>query len=238
MDPDEHDQQCRSRHISAVYLMPTVHNPLGSVMGEATRVALIKVARKHDLLIIEDAANAFLKLDPPPAFLALAPERTIYVGGFSKSIATGLRLGYVFAPSVHIDSLLEAIRATTWNAPAFISGLVTGWIEDSTLRVSEETRRRDGAERQQLCRTAMANTPIVAHRNAGFVWLPLGNQVRAEPIVSHLRKAGISVSGADPFATTVAVPQALRLAFDGVAKNDLTTVLTAVRKSLKIAHSE
>jgi DNA-binding transcriptional MocR family regulator len=238
MNPDDLDRHCRSKKIKAVYLMPTVHNPLGSVMDEATRVAMVEVARKHDLLIIEDGAYAFLERDPPPAFLALALERTIYVGGFSKSIATGLRLGYLIAPAAHIDHLLEAIRATTWNAPALISGLVTGWIEDGILRASEETRRQDGAERQKLCRTALADIPVLGHRNAGFAWLPFEKAMRAEPIISRLREKGISVSGADPFATTTAVPQALRLAFGGVAKKDLTTILTAVCKSLKIAHSE
>ncbi|MCG7495230.1 aminotransferase class I/II-fold pyridoxal phosphate-dependent enzyme [Thalassobius sp. Cn5-15] len=82
-----------------------------------------------------------------PSLFSLAPERTIYVGGFSKSIATGLRLGYVVAPAPHIDRLLEAIRATTWNVPAIISGLVTGWVEDGTLAKSEEARKQDGAER-------------------------------------------------------------------------------------------
>ena len=238
MNPDDLDEQCRSRQIRAVYLMPTVHNPLGSVTDEITRLRIIEVARKHDLLIIEDAAYAFLEPDPPPTFLALAPERTVYVGGFSKSIATGLRLGYLIAPPVHIDRLLEAIRATTWNAPALISGLVTGWIEDGTLSASEETRRRDGAERQRVCRTALADLPIVSHRNAGFAWLPFDKKVRAEPIVSRLREEGISVSGAEPFATTVAVPQALRLAFGGVPKSDLTAVLTTVRKFVDMAQSE
>lgn len=237
MSPEDLDRQCRSRQIRAVYLMPTVHNPLGSVMDEATRLGLVRVARKHDLLIIEDAAYAFLETDPPPTLLVLAPERTIYVGGFSKCIATGLRLGYVIAPLVHIDRLLEAIRATTWNAPALISGLVTGWIEDGTLMSFEQARRRDGEERQQLCRAALADIPIIAHRNAGFAWLPFDATVRAEPIVSRLREAGILVSGADPFATTIAVPQALRLAFGGVAKEDLTAVLAAVRKTVKTAHA-
>lgn len=238
MDPEDLDRQCRSKKIKAVYLMPTVHNPLGSVMDEATRVALVAVARKHDLFIIEDAAYAFLERDPPPAFLALAPERTLYIGGFSKSMATGLRLGYVIAPTVHIDPLLEAIRATTWNAPALISGLVTGWIEDGTLKAFEETRRQDGADCQELCRTTLTDLPILSHRNAGFAWLPFDKTVRAEPIVSRLREKGILVSGADPFATTTAVPQALRLAFGGVAKPDLTTILTAVRDAVKIAHSD
>ncbi|MEP4197451.1 MAG: PLP-dependent aminotransferase family protein [Aliishimia sp.] len=237
MDPDDLDRTCRTKKIRAIYLMPTVHNPLGSVIDEATRLSLREVARKHDLLIIEDAAYAFLEPDPPPTFLALARERTVYVGGYSKSIATGLRLGYLIAPTDKLDRLLEAIRATTWNAPALISGLVTGWIEDGTLSASEETRRRDGAERQKLCRTALADLPVVAHHNAGFAWLPLDNKLRAEPIVNTLRAAGISVSGADPFATTVAVPQALRLAFGGVDRNDLHAILTVVRKSVEVAHS-
>lgn len=234
MDPDDLDRQCRGRPIQAVYLMPTVHNPLGSVMDEATRRRLIEAAQKHDLLIIEDAAYAFLEPDPPPTFLTLAPERTIHVGGFSKSIATGLRLGYVIAPATHIDQLIEAIRATTWNAPALISGLVTGWIEDGTLSASEETRRRDGAERQKICNTIFEGIPIVAHRNSGFAWLPFDHAVRAEPIVSRLRERGILVSGAEPYATTIAVPQALRLAFGGVPKADLSIVLGEVRKSLGI----
>lgn len=238
MNPDDLDHQCRIRQIRAVYLMPTVHNSLGSVMDETTRYRLIEVARKHDLLIIEDAAYAFLEPDPPPAFLALAPERTVHVGGFSKSIATGLRLGYIIAPDDHITGLIEAIRATTWNAPALISGLVTGWIEDGTLRESEETRRRDGAERQQICQTTLGDLTIVSHRNAGFAWLPLDKTVRAEPIVSQLKEEGISVSGAEPFATTAAVPQALRLAFGGIPKRDLNAVLTIVRKSVAAAQSE
>jgi DNA-binding transcriptional MocR family regulator len=232
MNPDDLDRQCCNRQIKAVYLMPTVHNPLGTVMDENRRVHLINVARKHDLLIIEDAAYAFLEPDPPPTFLALAPERTIHVGGFSKSIATGLRLGYVICPPTHIDGLIEAIRATTWNAPALISGLVTGWITDGTLATSEATRRRDGAERQRICRAVFADIPVIAHRNAGFAWLPFDQAIRAEPIVSRLRDDGIIVTGAAPYATTAAVPQALRLAFGGIPQDDLSNVLAVVRKTL------
>ncbi|MFV1498231.1 PLP-dependent aminotransferase family protein [Phaeobacter sp. JH20_02] len=233
MSPDDLDRQCRDRKIRAIYLMPTVHNPLGAVMDEPTRHRLIGVARKHDLLVIEDAAYAFLEPDPPPSLISLAPERTVHVGGFSKSLATGLRLGYVIAPANHCDRLLEAIRATTWNTPALISGLVTGWVEDGTLVASEENRRRDGAERQQLCRTALGGARILSHPNAGFAWLPLEKGVRAEPIVTRLKEHGISASGADPFATTVAVPQALRLAFGGISKSELREVFQTVRKAVE-----
>ena len=170
--------------------------------------------------------------DPPPSLVSLAPERTVHVGSFSKSLATGLRLGYVIAPAIQIDRLLEAIRATTWNAPALISGLVTGWVEDGTLENSEKNRRRDGAERQLLCRTALGESAILSHRNAGFAWLPLEKGVRAEPIVTRLKKRGISASGAKPFATTIAVPQALRLAFGGIPKDELEAIFQTVREAI------
>lgn len=235
MDMDHLETQCRAGKLRAVYLMPTVHNPLGAIMNEATRLRLIEIARAHDLLLIEDAAYAFLEPDPPPSLIALAPERTVHVGGFSKSLATGLRLGYLIAPTTRTDRLLEAIRATTWNAPAVISGLVTGWVEDGTLASSEETRRRDGAERQRLCRTVFDGSFILSHRNAGFAWLSLEKGIRAEPIVTRLKEQGVSASGAEPFATTVAVPQALRLAFGGIPQDELKGVFQTVRKAVEMA---
>lgn len=141
----------------------------------------------------------------------------------------------MIAPERQTDRLLAAIRATTWNAPALISGLITGWIEDGTLEASEENRRRDGAERQMLCRAVLGDLPVVSHRNAGFAWVPFGKNVRAERIIMRLREQGISVSGADPFATTVAVPQALRLAFGGVPKDKMRDVLQIVRGSFAAA---
>jgi DNA-binding transcriptional MocR family regulator len=237
MNPDDLERQCRERKLRAVYLMPTVHNPLGTVMDKTTRLRLIDVARQHDLLIIEDAAYAFLEPNPPLSLIALAPERTVHVGGFSKSLATGLRLGYVIAPECFTDPLLEAIRATTWNAPALISSLVTGWIEDGTLGRSEEVRRNDGAKRQKLLREAFGDIRVFSHPNAGFAWVPLEQGARAAPIVTCLKEQGISVSGAEPFATTIAIPQALRLAFGGVPKADLDAVLRTVVKAIRTASS-
>lgn len=231
MDPDDLDKQCSARKIRAVYLMPTVQNPLGSVMDAQTRDRIVGVARKYDLIIIEDAAYAFLEPNPPPPLVQLAPERTVYVGGFSKSLATGLRLGYVIAPDECVEKLIEAIRATTWNAPALISSLVTDWIEDGTLARSENERCIDGANRQKICQTALDGLPVIAHPNAGFAWLPLKEGTRAAPIVTRLKAEGISVSGAEAFATTTAIPQALRIAFGGLAPAELETSIRAVRNA-------
>lgn len=232
MNVDALERQCRAQKLSAIYLMPTVHNPLGTVMEEATRRRLIDVAHRHDLLIIEDSAYAFLETDPPPSLIALAPDRTIHVGGFSKNIATGLRLGYLVAPAKHISMLSHVIRATTWNAPALISALVTGWIEDGTMAISEENRRRDGALRQRLCHDILQGIPIVSHRHASFAWLPLETGQRAEPIITRLVAQGVAISAGDPFAVTDATPQALRLAFGGIPEKELRNALQKVGEQI------
>ncbi|MFP3373813.1 aminotransferase class I/II-fold pyridoxal phosphate-dependent enzyme, partial [Pseudomonas sp. SIMBA_068] len=56
---------CRQRPVRAVYSIPTLHNPLGWVLNLAQREQLVEIARRHNLMIIEDAAYAFLADDAP-----------------------------------------------------------------------------------------------------------------------------------------------------------------------------
>ncbi|MEX0303499.1 MAG: PLP-dependent aminotransferase family protein [Leisingera sp.] len=232
MRPEELGKLCRERKLKAVYLMPTVHNPFGTVMPEETRLAICEVARQHDLLLIEDSAYAFLETDPPPRFVDLLPEQTVYVGGFSKNIATGLRIGYIVVPERFAGAASRVIRATTWNTPALISALVTHWIEDGTLQEFEAARRALGAHGQEICREILEGFPVSAHPNASFTWLPLAKGARAEPITANLSEQGIAVSSAEPYAVTDAVPQAIRLAFGGVSEHELRFSLERVRNEL------
>ena len=233
MDPEDLERQCRKKKLKAVYLMPTVHTPLGSVMDESTRLAIIKIARKYDLIIIEDSIYAFLEPNPPPSFLRLAPDRTVHVGGFSKNIATGLRIGFLIVPDRFARSASRAIRATTWNAPALISALITRWIEDRTVAKFESARRKQGARGQKMCRKILRDVPMVSHPNASFAWFPLCKGARAEPIVSRLSEKGIALSSAVPFSVGDVVPQALRIAFGGVSEQDLRFGLGCIRDAVK-----
>ncbi|WP_226941857.1 aminotransferase-like domain-containing protein [Pseudooceanicola spongiae] len=105
-------------------------------------------------------------------------------------------------------------------------------MADGTLCRSEETRRRHGAERQKICRSVLGEAAILSHRNKGFVWLPLDKGIRAEPIVSRLKEQGVLVSGAEPFTTTLATLQALRLAFGGIGTEDLSLIFQTIREAV------
>lgn len=221
-------QLCRKRPVRAVYSIPTLHNPLGWVMSLAQREQLVAVARQHHLMIIEDAAYAFLADDAPPPLAALAPERTVYVGGFSKSVATGLRVGFVAAPRAWVKKLERTIMATTWNVPGVMSALAVAWIEDGTVAQLEAQKRHDAQVRQALAAQVLKGVNYISHPSSYFLWLPLGEDARADQVAMLLQREGISVSTAEPFAVSATVPHALRLALGSVDMAALREALVKV----------
>ena len=223
---------CQQRRVRAVYTMPTLHNPLGWVLHTGQRQALAALARQHDLLIIEDAAYARLVSRPPPPVISYAPERTVYVTGFSKNIATGLRVGVVISPPRYRPEIERAIRATTWNTPTLISSLICAWIEDGTVARFEMQKRQDARQRQQVAREVLCGLPVVSHPDSYFVWLPLGEESRADRLANALMERRISVSTAEPFCVSATIPQALRIALGSVPFDSLRQALLSVRDAV------
>ena len=225
--------RCQQRRVRAVYTMPTLHNPLGWVLNTGQRQALADLARQHDLLIIEDAAYARLVSRPPPPVVSYAPERTVYVTGFSKNIATGLRVGGVISPPRYRPEIERAIRATTWNTPTLISSLICAWIEDGTVARFETQKRQDARQRQQVAREVLCGLPVVSHPDSYFVWLPLGEESRADRLANALMERRISVSTAEPFCVSATIPQALRIALGSVPFDSLRPALLSVRDAVE-----
>lgn len=223
------DRLCLRRRVRAVYTMPTLHNPLGWVMSADQRESLVTIARRHDLLIIEDAAYAFLAEDPPAPLAQLAPERTVYVSGLSKSVATGLRVGFVAAPAKKVPALERTIRATTWNTPGVLTAIASTWLDDGTVMQLEAEKRRDAQARQAMAAEVLAGLACVRHPSSYFLWLPLSEDARADQIAMALMRENVAVSTAEPFATSAHVPHAIRLALGSAEMGALREALEKVK---------
>ena len=224
------EKLCRTRSVRAVYAMPTLHNPLGWVMATEQREQLVSIARRHDLTIIEDAAYAFLADDVPPPLATLAPERTVYVSGLSKNIATGLRVGFIAAPVPWVAAFERTIMATTWNTPGVMTAIACGWLDDGTVLKLEAQKRADAQARQALARKELAGLRIISHPSSYFIWLPLTDDARADQIAMALMREQVSVSPADPFAISTHVPHAIRLALGSVDMDSLRQALVKVKR--------
>ena len=189
----------RDAAVRAVYAMPTLHNPLGWVMSASARARLVAIARRHGLLIIEDASYAYLAEEPPPPLAALAPDITVYVSGLSKSVATGLRVGFVAAPAALVPAIERAIRATTWNTPAITTAIACRWLDDGTVAASKPTSgmtRRRGSPSPATFWRACRRSAIPRPTSSGCRCPGR----RADRIAASLAREHISVSTAEPFA--------------------------------------
>lgn len=224
---------CQKRHVRAIYTMPTLHNPLGWVLSRLQRKRIAAIARTYDLLVIEDTAYGYLVRRPPPPVAVYAPERTVYITGFSKNVATGLRVGAVVCPTSYRPALERAVRATTWNTPSLMTALVCNWIQDGTVARFETLKRRDAHQRQALLKAALGDISCITHPDSYFAWIPLPDEARADRIARALMDDNISVSTAEPFCTSLVVPQALRVALGSIAMEDLHAALVKVREAIE-----
>jgi DNA-binding transcriptional MocR family regulator len=144
-------------------------------------------------------------------------------------VATGLRVGFVAAPADKVAALERTIRATTWNTPGVMTAIASAWLDDGTVMQLEAEKRVDAQARQAVAAEVLAGLPYVSHPSSYFLWLPLVDDARADLIAMALVREKVSVSTAEPFATSAHVPHAIRLALGSVEISVLRQALEKVK---------
>lgn len=226
--PDALEQLCRTAAPKALYVIPSIDNPTTATLPEARRRALIGIARKHGITIIEDDPYAPLRPEPIPAIAGLAPDITWHIATLSKCATPALRVAYVVAPGA-TDALRLAgtLRATVLMAPPLLSSLASRWIADGTLNEITEAIRSENAERQHLAAAILGDTGFAADPHGHHVWLRLPSHWRANDFAEHADRAGVAIVPASAFATVPHPIEAVRISL-GVApdRGDLEDGLT------------
>jgi len=224
--PDAFAAVCRATPPRVLYLTPNLHNPTAGVLPLDRRKAIVEIARAHDVTIVEDDVYGFL-IDAPPAFVTLAPERSIYVTSLSKSTAPGLRIGYVLAPRDRYDRLAAAIRSTIWMAAPLMVEIATRWLQDGTIAQLAAAKRQEATRRQSLARQVLGNR-YTSQPSAYHLWLPMPEAWRAEDFATEARRRGVGVTASSAFAVMRhGIPQAVRLCLGAPA--DIATVERGLR---------
>ena len=230
--PDALAAACRSGSPRALYCLPTLQNPTTAVMPEARRREIAAVAREHGLLVVEDDVHGHLPEKAPRPLSAHLPELAVYLNGTSKSLAPGLRVGFIAAPKGLVPRLGAAIRGTTWMAAPLMAEIAARWIQDGTAEAVLGRKRKEAAARQALAARVLAGARFDAHPAAYHVWLHLPEPWRADGFAAAARAQGVVVTPAAAFAATggasprgggrrgAAVPEAVRVCL-GAARDRL-----------------
>src|SRR5882762_4939246 len=128
--PDAVQKAHREAKLSALYLQPIIHNPLGTTMPPSRRADLLRVVEKLDLIVIEDNIYGFLDDIPPLA--SQAPNSCVVLDSLSKRVAPGLTLGFIVSPLRLREGILASVRAGGWTAPGFALAAGQRLMSDGT----------------------------------------------------------------------------------------------------------
>jgi DNA-binding transcriptional MocR family regulator len=122
---EELDAAAGRSKASVFFTNSTLHNPTGSTTSAAVAHAMLKVAARHGLTIVEDDLFWELSPRPPTTVASLDGLRSVvYVSGFSKSITPALRVGYLVGDRALVESIAATKIATTLGSSALAEGVV------------------------------------------------------------------------------------------------------------------
>ncbi|MDP2698158.1 PLP-dependent aminotransferase family protein [Thalassospira sp.] len=210
--PDALELVCRTQSPRAIYLMPTLHNPLCCTMSHERRMRIAEILRKYDLILIEDGIYSFLNPDAPPPLSCFVPERAIYLDGVSKSVGGGLRVGYIHAPIELTAKLASGIRTTCWMASGINVELVSRLIQDGSVARYEAWHREEAARRLGVILGTLKGYDVRFHPTNYHIWLTLPTHIDTSELVMNAANNGVLLTAAQQFAVGIP-PRGLRLSF-------------------------
>jgi DNA-binding transcriptional MocR family regulator len=221
MLPESLDRLCRERSPRLIYCNPTIQNPTTATMPEPRRQAIVAIARRHKLPIIEDDTYGLLPEAPIPAMAQLAPDLVYHVATTAKTLSPSLRIAYLIVPDLaEASRLTAALRATSLMASGLLSGLVTLWIRSGQAHALLAAIRGELTRRQAIARDVLGEA-AAAHPQGLHTWLSLPPHWRSADFTTHLRQRGLAVVPCSAFATEGEPPNAVRISLGAAASAEV-----------------
>lgn len=188
-----------------LYTIPTFHNPTGTLMPERRRQELLTFCSRYKLPIIEDDAYRELWLDtpPPPPLKALdAHGNVLYLGTVSKSLAAGLRIGWVIGSEPVIDRLGDIKMQLDYGASSISQNVVTKWFDSGAYDAYLEQLRSALRERRaftlSLLESHFSDLATWHVPSGGFyIWLKLNKPVPAAQLFKQAINAFVLLNPGD-----------------------------------------
>jgi DNA-binding transcriptional MocR family regulator len=213
--PEAFEAICKARRPQVLYCNPTVQNPTAAIMPEARRLAIVDIARRHGVTLIEDDALGRLHPNAVKPIAALAPDITWYVMSATKCLAQGMRLAYMVMPSASgAERALSPIEHLSyWHVAPLTAALASHWINGGIADRISAGIARICAEREQLAREVLGEAELQSAPGSMHVWIRLPGRRDRHQFVAAAKEQGVLLRPAELFAIDdQPVPNAVRLA--------------------------
>jgi DNA-binding transcriptional MocR family regulator len=187
-----------------LYVLPTFHNPTGLTLTLDQRLALAKLAVEHELLVFEDDPYGLLRVDGEPLPQVHELLRTmggdhlaVFCSSFSKTVAPGLRVGYVILPEPLVGSF-ERLATRTYVSPPLLAQaqlhdfLAAGRLGPQLEFLSSFLRPRRDALLEELAARMPEGSSWTRPDGGYFLWLTLASGLDAVELRQRASASGVA----------------------------------------------
>lgn len=171
--PDDMERVCAQKHPKAFFLMPSAQNPTAATLSTERRKAIADIARKYNVWLIEDNLYGAMTEDGLPFLAELAPDKTFHIGGLSKSVAAGVRGGWVACPAHFSPRVNITHKLSTGGIPFLLFELCSSLVLSGTASTIRRQVLAENRERERLVEAIFGGFDINHQSGAPFFWLRL-----------------------------------------------------------------
>ena len=227
-----------------IYVTPNFQNPAGLLMSRARRLALLEVARRHDLLILEDDPYGSIYFEDVTTAAETRPikaddtdGRVIYLGSFSKVLVPGLRVAWLVAPREIAQKIELAKQATDICSSVFDQRIVHGAMDRGVVdRIAPGLRAHYQAKRrvmEQALQTSLAGrVKWRSPRGGFFLWIELPEGVDDRELFDRALKEKVSFVLGSSFFVDGGGHRFARLSFSGITHEQIAGGITRLAAAI------
>lgn len=217
------------RPAKLLYSVPDHQNPAGVSLSAERRGAVVELARRHGVLVLEDVAYRELGFDIErrPSLWALGPDVCAQLGTFSKTFTPGFRMGWVVGPAGLVAQLVLAKQNSDQCTGAFGQRLLeeydrAGLLDEQIRRACRLYARRCGLLLEAMERFLPEGFTWTRPRGGFFSWVTAPAEVDLVDLYDRALAAGVAYVPGKPFYPDGRGHCEMRLSFSRVADHDVT----------------
>ncbi|MGB0865332.1 MAG: PLP-dependent aminotransferase family protein [Granulosicoccaceae bacterium] len=212
------DAQLRKRKIAAVVLSANFSNPTGALMPEAAKSELVQMVERHQVPLIEDDVFGDLSFEADRPRMCKAYDKTgnvITVSSFSKTLAPGFRVGWVFGGRHHLAVMqqkqLNSSATSSLTQLAVAAFLAEGNYDRHLVSLRRAYRRQVGQLRAAIAAHFPEGTRVSDPQGGFVTWVQVPGEVDTQLIYQQALRRGVSITPGFLFSTTGRYRQFMRL---------------------------
>ncbi|KJF67856.1 MocR-like ectoine utilization transcription factor EhuR [Rhizobium nepotum] len=197
--PGALEAACAAGGVRALVLVPTLNNPTGHISGAGRRREIAAIAERYGIFVIEDEVYRPMIEEELPSITEMLPDLGFFVTSFTKTVLTGLRVGYLVVPPAYSIRAASILRVSSWSATYLIGEIATRWVENGTAQRLLQIQRDEARARQNIATEILRDHIASSHPLSLCAWLKVPPHWTEEGLVRSLTNQNVAVTPSDPF---------------------------------------